>query len=74
MRASSIRHTASKSKHASSLTRLESSVTPPLGISPGVGPELGRSKQGTFMSGRLRVRVADDHRAMLDTLVSLLSP
>jgi DNA-binding NarL/FixJ family response regulator len=30
-------------------------------------------RKGTFMSGRPRVLVADDHRAMLDTLVRLLS-
>jgi DNA-binding NarL/FixJ family response regulator len=36
-------------------------------------PEGGSSKRDTLVSSRPRVVVADDHRAMLDTLVGLLS-
>src|SRR5262245_13048663 len=38
-----------------------------------VEPQVVTSLEGTSMSGRPRVLVADDHRAMLDSLVRLLS-
>jgi DNA-binding NarL/FixJ family response regulator len=37
-------------------------------------PARQNQQKGTFMSARPRVLVADDHRAMLDSLVQLLSP
>jgi DNA-binding NarL/FixJ family response regulator len=67
MRAMSVRRNASSSGR----TRVELpvSIRPPLVVGPGTGDE----QKGTLMSGRPRVLVADDHRAMLDTLVRLLS-
>jgi len=67
MYAQSARHNASPSKRASSGQRLDVPVTS-LGEGPGAGQE-----RGMLMSGRPRVLVADDHRAMLDTLVRMLS-
>ena len=53
---------------ASSPRGVEVPVTP-----PGVGPRAGHVQRGTLVSGRLRVLVADDHRAMLDAMVRMLS-
>jgi DNA-binding NarL/FixJ family response regulator len=62
------RHNASPSKRASSPPRLDVALTS-LGVDTAAGPE----QRGTLMSARPRVLVADDHRAMLDTLVRMLS-
>jgi DNA-binding NarL/FixJ family response regulator len=62
------RHNASPSRRASSPSRLDVAVKS-LGMDTAAGPE----QRGTLMIARPRVLVADDHRAMLDTLVRMLS-